>query len=321
MELSLKETIQFQEAMNNFEAIVSIDLDAPGPIGIQKRGRIVSETEEIEGVQWLTGEGSEVILEILDASYYSVYRYLADLVKKPNWNSPKNLKNITNIMALIGNATHKIEAYLKIFLNHPIEKISQRPDYIKLHTFYQKNIADQVQTVEPEVVDEEMISNTERVRQDKDYELFYIRHDDGSPYFDLDIIRHMRVIADFDTDGESFEEDPLLQIRSILDRDVQASAKQIIGDCHLLLANFTKIHKKLIQNHLAAHLFHAMTALFLSANPHNLLQNTSGKSALLYFQDFHHFLRKSLQTNEYQKHVAYPDASDPTTISLIHLTH
>lgn len=323
MNLSLKETIQFQDAVNNFEAILSIDLDAPGPIGIQKGVRIVSEKEEMEGVSWLSGEGSEVILEILDASYYAVYRYLSDLIKKPNsnWKSSKNLKNITTLMALIGNSTDKIEKYLSLSLNKPIEKISQRPEYTQLHTFYQKNIANQIQTLEPEIVDEEMVSNMETVRQDKDYELFYIRHEDGSPYFDLDIVRHMRVIADFDAEGDHFEDDPLLQIRTILDRDVQASAKQIIGDLYLLFANFAKVKKKHPQNHLADFLYQAIIALFLSANPQNLIQNTTGKSSLLYFQDFYSFLRSCFQTTEYQKHIAYPDTSDAPTLSFVQLAH
>src|SRR5438105_14667674 len=66
----------------------------------------------------------------------------------------------------------------------------------------------------------------------------------------------------------------------------------------------------------------ALIALLIAGNPRHLLQNTSGKSCLSYFDDFQRFLRRAMHTSEYQKLIAYPpDSSDKTSQLLIFLTH
>lgn len=166
------------------------------------------------------------------------------------------------------------------------------------------------------------LKDFETASRDREYELFYIRKEDGKPYFSKELLRSIKLDCDFELAGESFEEDPLLKVRAMQDRDLHATAMQILGECHPILTDFYKTLKKLEGNELASSLSMAAIALFLAANSRYLLQNTTGKSCLQYFEDFHHFLRRAMRTSEYQKMIAYPpDKTDKTSQLLLHLTH
>ncbi len=326
MVLKLRENIPIQEAMDNLAAIASIDLDAPGPIGILKRTRLVTDEEEFAGteVQWLSGEGSEAILEVLDATYRSIHHHLVHLMESPemDWENEKQLQAVAAMMALAGESAARLEKYLSFRMGKAVPKISERAEYQALQHFYQHHFSKRVKSSEPHDVSQSELSNIDVVRRDQDYEFFYIRHEDGTPYFKRDLVRHMRLNCDFDSEGETFEEDPLLRVRAMMDRDLQASAGQILGDCHATIADFYKILKKVTENDLALSLSSALLALFLASNPRHLIQNSSGKTSLQYFEDFHKFLRRSMKTPEYQKWIAYPpEQTEKAAQTLLHLVH
>ena len=325
MSQKLKETIPIQEAIDNLTAIAAIDLNAPGPIGIIKKHRIVTDEEEFLGpeVEWLSGEGSESILEVLDQTYKAVHDHLIHIFEtgEMDWENDRSVRAIAALMALVGESAEILEKYLEYRLGKPIAKITERSEYRSLQEYYQQRFLEQVKSKEPNQTSEN-IADIDAVRKDRDYELFYIRHEDGAPYFNLDLSRHMRLISDFESAGDTFEEDPLLQVRSMMDRDVQASANQILTKCHRSLEEFYKIFRTMPMSDLAQSLSSAGVALFLAANPANLRQNTNGKTSLSYFEDFHAFLRSAFKTAEYQKMIAYPpEKSDKAAHTLLHLTH
>jgi hypothetical protein len=222
-------------------------------------------------------------------------------------------------MALCGEAAVRFEKYLALQLGHKVP-IFSRPSMAALQSDYDKFAGHLKQDAPQKAAD--TLENLETVRRDRDYELFYIRKEDGAPYFSTDLLRHMRLISDFETEGESFEEDPLLQVRSMTDRDLQASAKQILTACGYLVNDFFKMYKRLSNNDFASTLSQSLMALLLAANPRNLVQNTTGKSCQQYFEDFLMFLRASFQTDEYQKFVAYPpEKSEKVAHLLLNLAH
>jgi hypothetical protein len=301
----LRETISIQNAVANITAIASIELKNPGPIGI-RGDRLV--TSEEEGATWLSAEGVEPILEMLDRTYESIAQHLAKI------GSNKAL------MDLVGESPAKMEAYLAIRLGHPLEKkISERESFKELQRFYQEQAAEEVESI-PEGSDQGL-KDFESVKRDVEYELFYIRNEAGKPYFNAELLRNIKLSCDFSLEGDSFEEDPLLKIRAMQDRDLHASAAQIVHDCYPLLSDYFQVAKKLEENQLSQSLSMAVIALFLAANSRYLIQNTTGKSCLNYFEDFHRFLRRAMKTSEYQKLIAYPDSGDKNGDLLLNLTH
>ncbi|PIS02766.1 MAG: hypothetical protein COT85_01670 [Chlamydiae bacterium CG10_big_fil_rev_8_21_14_0_10_42_34] len=344
MKQKLKDTISVQDAMDNLAAIASFDINDPSPLGIIKKNRIITSDEEVgsEGVLWLSGEGVLPLYDILDLTYRSIHQHLLKLYDSPdmNWENEKSSKGIAAMMTLVGESGPKMDKFLKEHLGKKgFESVSEGQSFQDLQQFYSnkfaKRFADGVEgkgawseeweeNEESSLLDlsKTGLKDFDTVRNDSEYELFYIRNEDGEPYFNAELLRNIKLDCDFDLDGESFEEDPLLKIRAMQDRDLHASAAQILSECHAAISDFYKIARKLEGNELSHSLGMAIIALFVAANPRYLLQNTMGKSCLQYFEDFHHFLRRAMRTSEYQKLIAYPpDKTDKTAHLLMYLTH
>ncbi len=317
----VQESIPFKDAMDNLANLATLDLNGLPRIGIVAKHKIVTDEQEFPEVEvlWLSAEGSEPLLEVLDMTLASVHEHLKRLVKEMDWEDSKSRHALESMMALCGESAQRLEKYVEIRLGKKIS-LMNRPSMIALQDDY-SHFTSKIKQDEPQDSTDQL-QNLETVRRDRDYELFYIRKEDGAPYFSTDLLRHMRLISDFETDGESFEEDPLLQVRTMMDRDLQASSQQMLKACHYLVTDFYKVYKRLANNDLAGSLSQAIMALLLAANPRNLLQHTTSKSCQQYFEDFLFFIRASFHTDEYQKFVAYPpEKSDKIAHLLLNLTH
>ena len=341
----VKEVLTIQEAMDNLASIAEINMEYPPLLGVVQGTRIVTSEADFPtgSVRWLSEEGEEPILEILDRTYRTVHQYLVAVYDNPetDWESKKLETGIAATMSLVGESANKMDRYLA-FREGKREAqeamyIAKREEFQALQQFYlrrflgkfgkaiagedawQEEWADNVAAPFPAMSG---LKDFETVRRDEEYELFYIRNENGDPYFNNELLRNIKLTVDLESESETFEEDPLLKVRTIQDRDLQASADQILIECNPLISDFFKILKKLVDNDLAKMLSLSIVALLLSANPRNLLQNTSGKSSMQYFADFQAFLRASLRTGEYQKWIAYPpDRSDKIAHLLLSLTH
>lgn len=323
----LKGAISIQDAMDNLAVIGGINMESPPRIGIIKKNRIVTDEEELplEQVMWLSEEGTEPVLEVLDRTYRAIHQHLKGLYENPemNWENEKTKHGIEALMAMVGESAEKIDAYFGFRTGRPVElKTSQREEFRALQHFYTDQFAPKFQGEELIPAREGELRDFKTVRADKEYELFYIRKEDGRPYYDAELLHNIKLSAEFAMPLEHFEEDPLLKIRAMEDRDVHAAAGQMLKECHDLIAEFYKIAHEFPGNDLCSSLNMATSALFLASNPKNLLQNTMGKSDLQYFNDFHYFLRRALRTAEYQKLIAYPpDRSDKASWLFLDLTH
>lgn len=342
MRQKVAELINIKEAMDNLAAIASINMESPTPIGIVKETRIVTNIEETESneVRWLSGEGAESLLDVLDITYRAVYHHLQSLYDNPgmDWESKKSRDGVCAMMSLVGESAQKMNVYLSFRLDHPLAtKVEQRESFRSLQRFYSERFAKKfIGGIEGKDAWESAwhekhslleatgseLKDFESLLLDKEYELFYVANEEGVPYLSERLLRNLKLTVDFDIAGGSFEEDPFLKVKAMQDRDLQASASQILHECHGEIEQFYKNAKKLFQYALAKSLSHAILALFLASNSRHLLQRTVGKSCFQYFHDFHLFLRHVMKSAEYQKWISYPPAkSDVEANLLIMLTH
>ncbi len=337
----VKEVLDLQEAMANLAAIAEINMDHPPLLGIVKGKTLVTDTEEFPmgTIQWLSGEGAGPILEVLDKTYRTIHQHLVAFYENPetDWESKKMRTGVAATMALVGESAEKMDRYLLFRTGQTLGKIADREEFKALQQFYlyrfqgkfpggiegeQAWSEEWVENVEAPASISSGLRDFESVRRDKEYELFYIRNEEGNPYFNAELLRNIKLTVDLESESETFEDDPLLKVRAMQDRDSQAAANQMLGDVHLPIEDYFKIAKKMQGNDLAQMLNQAVMALFLSANPRNLLQNSVGKTCLQYFLDFLSFLRGGMRTGEYQKWMAYPpDPSDKTALVLLRLAH
>ena len=244
-------TLSIQEAMDNLSAIVGIDIANPPRLGIIQHHRFVTDTEDIGAheVFWISGEGSETILEILDMTYYTIHQHLIALLEsnEVNWDDAKVCRGIQSMLALVTESAHKMDEYLAFRLGKQLTtKVEERIPYQDLQFFYHHRFSKQLKSQDQSWTDDwkgseetVLVETTktglidfETVRRDLQYELFSIRNENGDPYFNADLLRDIKLVC-FEAGPEiSFEDDPLLRIRAVEDRDLLASSQQILAACH-----------------------------------------------------------------------------------------
>lgn len=136
-------------------------------------------------------------------------------------------------------------------------------------------------------------SEVKRVKQDNDYELFYLTKEDGSAYFSQALARSMP-LSSHALIEEFTGEDPFLQVKGLLDRRFQMLAEEMVKKLGSQMQIFFEKYKANGNHSLSK----ALLALMMAANPQNLLRHLPAKSCYYYFADFHHYLREFLASNE-----------------------
>ena len=207
---------------------------------------------------------------------------------------------------------------LRLFFMNKIKKRFQ--EVLKSEAIWEEEWGAQTEEIDIEKLG---LKDLEMVKRDREYELFYIRQDDGKPFFNRNLLRHIKLVSDFDemvNGGKG--EDPLLRIQSLLDTEAQAVAESIreivkneLGD---FLADAVQ-HKEIP---IVGSMMKLTMSLMLACNPQNLVQNTTGKMCAYYLKDFHGFLREVLLSIEYQQLVNHSieelDQLSRTLLKLIH---
>lgn len=246
------------------------------------------------------------ILSTIHSYLKRVYRQ-----EKKNIEDPGVQQSLQAIMILVQEAVDKMER------NFPeMEKllgkkrISTLPEYKKLQQFYvSKILSKPMEQNEIEKVwpsnwgDVELetggIRDIRQVKEDLDYELFYLRRVDNTPYFGKDLIRHLKMITDFEGILQVIDGDPFVRFNVIQDKNCQVCAGQIKDH---LIANFPKFFREMLKNKhfsFTEMINKALIALFLSANPSNVIYETVAFHCLKYFQDFLLYLKEIFLCNEY----------------------
>src|SRR5262249_29977232 len=81
----------------------------------------------------------------------------------------------------------------------------------------------------------------ETVKKDTEYELFFIRKEDGSRFFSPRLLRNIKLVCDFgEYFGETKKEDPLSDVKIWYDRIVYASARNILKSLNSKIDHFFK---------------------------------------------------------------------------------
>ncbi|PIS01194.1 MAG: hypothetical protein COT84_03805 [Chlamydiae bacterium CG10_big_fil_rev_8_21_14_0_10_35_9] len=347
MEQSGKEQdiIHIHEALENLSSIAELDVNSEKMVGVVKNHKFVLSDEEssYKTVHWLTPETAEEVIENVKQTFKTILEYLKNIYENEgfDWENPNNRKGLQAVMTLSGEAANKLDAYIDN-LNTPFEipRITESKQFTDLQEFYTKNLSQKMdlklsgdsawsedwsenENILAVDTEKKGLKDFETVRRDKEYELFYLRNEYGHPFFNSSLLRNIKLVCDFDEMVDvSIEDDPLLKIRTMQDRDLHGVAQQILMGCESLTKEFFKLARGKTQE-VFQYVHRAIMALMLTSNPKNLIQNTLGKSSLLYFNDFQTFLKKALNSKEYKRWLSYPpkdsDKAASVTLKLVHL--
>lgn len=323
------------DAVDNLSGMAELDIE------VEKEGESRGVKKDLHQLMSLKPEEKEQTLSTVKGTFKTVHKYLQHVYQKDK-EQLKDMdmqRGIKAIMVLADEAADKLDKCTSLF-KHTYEEgtLTEIKEYKDLRSFYMNKIVKRFQEVlaseaaweeewgaEEEQIDIEKLGlkDLETVKRDKEYELFYIRKDDGRPFFNRNLLRHIKLVSDFDEVISGVEgEDPLLKINIMLDKEAQAVAENIRDDVKNELGDFFADAIQHKEVPIVGDVIKLTMSLMLACNPQNLIQHTMGKMCIRYLKDFHSFLREILSSPEYHRLISHSiEETDKLSRTLIYLIH
>lgn len=330
IKLKAYKTMNIVDAVELLSNIADLELDqevgilvsedaANGRTTFKTVGR-VSEEDRVEG------------LHAIETAFKNTLDYLIKFYKEEfaakDWEATRD--RIKSLMVMVGDSANKLDAYGEVVEPKEHKSLKRCREYRNLQEFYKKNIAGEVVegtlgkwileaakgawgTKDTKVKASDIPETSriyidlESVKNDTEYELFYLRKEDGGRFFSPQLIRNIKLVSDFgDFVNKSKPGDLLTDIDIWQDRTIQHAALEMVRysktELNLLFKDLLK-HR---DHYLVEHIVKAALALIAASNPHNVKREAGHKACANYLEDFLGFYRKALLSDEYQRLIAYP---------------
>ncbi len=192
-------------------------------------------------------------------------------------------------MVLVGDADKKLDRFTTLFKETKEKSVKNLQEYKDLQEFYLTRIARKidegilgkwileltkgtmerrrVQTAmkaKPLMSVKHVFIDMESVKNDTEYELFFLRKEDGSRFFNPRLIRNIKLTADF---GQKIRtkkiQDPIEQVNVWHDHLIHVAARNILQSQGNLLDRFFHEAKQSWRRELASELYKAVVALMM----------------------------------------------------------
>lgn len=335
------------------EALSNIaELEFDHEVGVaQKHEKILGQEKVVyKTIRWLHREDPSATIAVVREIFRVILHYLKLFYKKEydRASDPTAVERIKTVMVLVGEAARKLDKYTHIF--HHTQSVTEFKEYKQLQEFYRHKVADKIgeralshrklesltgntdkslpfkaaPTKTDRLTDTKRVFvDLESVKRDAGYELFFLRKEDGSRFFNPRLLRNMELLCDFGSYlGKHKETDPLEHLKEWQDRIAHTNARAILKAIGSHPDRFFSQLPKLTRYPLANALSKALIALMLASHARNLLSHHPVKSCTEYFADFQGFIREALQTEDYRKWQVYPPkGSHKLALDLMDLLH
>lgn len=262
-----------------------------------------------------------------------ILRYMENYYTSGNTfvTGSKTLEGIKTIMVLVGEAAKKIERCTNLFKERKGNGVTDLREYKQLQEFYNRKIS---RTIDEALLGKWILALTEKtflrhqekdeqeikvfeskhvfvdldsVKNDTEYELFFIRKEDGSRYFSPRLIRNIKLVCDFGSKlGKEKEPDFFIDQMIWEDQYAHGVAVAIEQSCHNVINRYYSVIGRHKEHELVGLVNKAIIALFSAAKNEKLIKNGSYKGCGSYLSDFSYFLREILHTRDFQQLVAFP---------------
>lgn len=337
------------EAVETLSNIADLEFDQN--MGITQEHDLVLHEQKVtyRTVHWLHEKDADQTIAIVKDTFRVILHYLKEFYKKEYGyiSDEKTIEGIKTIMVLVGEAAKKLDKYSSLFHQKHAKSVTELKEYKQLQEFYLSRISRKIdegvlgawilaltRRAVPKKPSLKLLEHKptqtkhifidlETVKKDTEYELFFLRKEDGSRFFNPRLIRNIKLVCDFGHYfGKTKSDDPFQDLIFWQDQLFHASAKKILKSAHKIFETFGREGSKHKDHELVLLISKAMIALMLSSNPHHLLRNNPAKSCVSYFEDFQFFLREALHSREYQRLIAYlPDQTDKLSLCLLDTIH
>lgn len=339
------------EAVERLSSIAEMDFDYEVNGANPEQINLQNDRVIYKAVNWPVKAANSQFLVINNVKemFKIILKHLRQYYELEQHNSrdEQMVEGIKNIMVIVGEAAKKLDKYTTIFTHTKEHHVTNLKEYRQLEEFYQRKIAkkidegvlgrwilalglepkNQVSKALPKKKEKmkfqtaHVFVDMESVKNDSDYELFFIRKEDGSRFFSPRLLRNIKLTCDFDRRLDE-KKDPLAEVKLWQDGALNAAAEDILQSVSSLYKAFRHETCHIHDHELVDLLNKAVIALIMCHNKRNLLDHSPPKSCSEYFADFQLFLRQILASAEYQKILAYiSDESDKTNKIILNLTH
>jgi hypothetical protein len=252
-----------------------------------------------------------------------IHEYLKGISKTKTVDQ-KVAKGVHSIIQLASEAAEKLDS---ILLRQGVkgERFSTSKEFVDLLSFYRdilkkkfEETLEKEESWEKEWLDEDFdpvdiqrkgLRDLEIVTKDKQYELFFLTKEDGTRFYNKSLMRHLRLVADFEALLLSQkEEDPIVKLERIKDRIILKLARSIKENTKNIFQKWLKVASKNEQETIVRLFYQAYIALTFAAEPIHLIEQGGKKSCLSYFSDFQSYIRELLTDVGYEKLIGHPPA-------------
>lgn len=329
-----REHLSILDAVETLSSIADIEFERE--IDVANREEIDEQDAQViaHTVNWLESQDREHAVKHIKETFHVVHDYLRDFYEHEHSyiGKPKIIEGVKTIMVLVGEAAKKLDHYTSLFKETKEKSVKNLTEYRDLQEFYLTRIARKIDEgilgkwifeltkefiekrktgsrlkAKPILSVKHIFIDLESVKNDTEYELFFLRKEDGTRFFNPRLIRNIKLTADFGAKIPSKQSyDPLDSVNIWQDYLIHTAAKNILRAQGSLLDKFFHEAKQSWRRELASQLYKAVIALLMCCCEKNLLSQTPTKSCTEYFVDFHYFLRSIYNTREYQRFLVYP---------------
>lgn len=245
----------------------------------------------------------DVLSKYLNALYSSKQMLLKD---------KDYLSSLKAVMVIAEEAYGKLDLVSKIFGQS--KEALGASEFSTLFDFYLKKVNFKVEHIvgqafrnaelEQKIADTDLrgIRNLEVIRKDKEYELFFIKDEDGQNHFSKNLLRHAQLLGTFDELFLSFSgEDPFIKMKYVDDRLKQKRFLQIRNKIQGKVDYFIKESYRYKKHPFVSLSVQSLMALFLASNPAFVLQNDPAKACFEFTNDLFLFLDSLVNKPEFYK--------------------
>ncbi len=323
------------DAVDNLSHMAELDRTAPE----EAAAKALTEeeiAERLNALSWHDPNYYAYNKDRIRETFAALLKYMQGLYDKDKGHMREEQvqRGIQAMMLLAGEAAQKVDHFTGIFKG---ESVADLREFKDLQQFYLTKVVQRFHIL-PEVEEKwqeewgkgeysELLGgplrDLESIRRDREYELFLVRQQDGTAYFDRGLLHHMQLVGQLDLLlADPSMEDPFLRILMITDKDAHSHAKEILSLARPHIDEFYTQALKFKKVEFVASINKGLMALMMAADTRRLIQNAVGKHCLNYYHDFHHYLRSAMSSAEYLKMASHPTAASAGFLdSLFNLCH
>lgn len=314
-------TISMMEALD----ILSYLAETNSGVSTEKVSSVV---EEVNADHWNIQKFSQLSppdkIKLLKEIFIVIHKTLRKYYDKEyiHVNPTETVEQIKNIMVLAGEAAKKLDKFHEVV---ETGNIQDWREYKKLQEFYLKKIAKKIDTATlgewllgltkhawlqfedstkaSKIETQHIFVDLDSVKKDTEYELFFLRKQDATRFYNPRLLRNMMLVSDFGDKlhGQKPISDPLAEIEHWRDQAYLFASKSFLKKLRPTMESYVREVMNLKDKEIVAEVNKCIMALLFCIDATHPLVESFEKSTKAYFADFQFYLHAALRHPEYLK--------------------